>query len=74
MAHTKDLFSKLNIMAIHFRFIYRKACTLHKDLPNQMPENIADMCESKTRTATRNTKECALKIPNHKLDVSRRGI
>ncbi len=59
-------------MAIHDRVNYRMVCTVHKALHNQMPEYIGDMFEYKTRTATRNTKECALKIPNRKLDISRR--
>ena len=73
-AHTKDLFSKLNITPIHDRVNFRMVCTVHKALLNQMPEYIANMFECKTRTATRNTRECALKVPKRKLDVSRRGL
>ncbi len=73
-AHTKDLFSKLNILPIHDRANYRMVCTASKSLHNQMPEYIANMFESKTRTATRNTTEHAIKIANRILDVSRRGL
>ncbi len=41
-------------MPIHDRVNYRIVCTVHKALHNQMPEYIADMIESKTRTARRN--------------------
>ncbi len=67
-AYTKDLFSKLNIMPIHDRVNYRMVCTVHKALHNQMSEYIANMFDGKTRTATRNTRERALKISNHKRD------
>ncbi len=48
-------------------------CTVHTTLHNQMPEYIAIFCESKTKIASGNTRECALKIPNRKLDISHRG-
>ncbi len=61
-------------MPIHDVVNYRMVCTVHKALHNQMPEYIANIFESKTRTAIRNTRERALKIANRKLDVSHGGL
>ncbi len=61
-------------MIIHDRVNYIIVCTVHTTLHNQMPEYIAHMFESKTRTATINSRECALKISNWYLDVSYRGL
>ncbi len=57
-------------MPIHDKVNFRMVCTVHKALLNQMPEYIANMVECKTRTAMRNTREYALKVPKRKLDVS----
>ncbi len=73
-ACTKDLFSILNSMPIHDRVNYRMVCAVHKALHNEMPEYISNMFDSKTRTTTTHTRECALKVPKHKLNVSHRGL
>ena len=73
-AHTKILFPKLNIMPIHDRVNYRLASTVHKALLQQTPAYITSMFERETRTATRNMRENALKVPKRRLDVSRRGL
>ncbi len=69
-AHTEDLFTKLNIMAIHDRVNFRMVCTVHKALLNHIPEYIANIFECKTRTAMGNMRECAPKVLKCKLDVS----